>query len=84
MCLGIRLVATRFVQRRIEVVLIGSVARSDYMQRAVRRVLSADSERTYAIIEPAFSPEMGAAIMALKNHGIEIDNGVLENLARAV
>jgi len=47
-------------------------------------VLSADSERTYTVIDPAFSPEIGAAMMAFRNHGVEIDSGVLANLAQAV
>lgn len=42
LCVGIRLVATRFQQATVEVALIGGAARSDYVQRDVDGLLRAD------------------------------------------
>lgn len=81
LCTGIRIVGARFAETNIDVVLIGGVARSTYMQKAISRFLQCDRGHRYQIVEPAFTPEVGAAIMALENDGIRIDDTVLATLA---
>jgi glucosamine kinase len=77
LCTGIRIVGARFSGTDIDVVLIGGVARSPYLQKAIAGCLQGDREHRYTIVEPAFTPEIGAAIMALENDGIRIDDTVL-------
>ena len=81
LCTGIRIVGAHFAGPDIDVVLIGGVVRSTYMQKAVARFLKDDREHRYTIVEPAFTPEIGAAIMALENDGIRIDATVLAALS---
>jgi glucosamine kinase len=84
LCVVIRIVGSRFSGPGIEVVLVGGVVRSSYVQKAVPRSLAEDRERQYTAVEPAFAPEIGAAIMALKNHGIAIDEAVAARLSEVV
>ena len=81
---GIRLVATCFEKATVEVALIGGVATSDYLQGAVARLLNVDSERAYRRVNPAYPPEIGAAMMALEGHGIAVDSSVLARLSGGI
>jgi sugar (pentulose or hexulose) kinase len=76
---GVRLVGTCFARETVEVVLMGGVARSDYIQQAVARVLAGDPNRRYVIVAPAFPPEIGAALIALERHGVVLGEDVLES-----
>lgn len=77
---GIRLVGTCFAGGTVEIALIGGAVRNAYMQQAVAHALAADPDRCFVIVEPAFSPKIGAALMALERHGVALDVNVLENL----
>ena len=77
---GIRLVGTCFAGEIVEIALIGGVVRSPYIQQAVTHALAADSDGKFVPVEPAFPPEIGAALMALERHGVVCDVNVLENL----
>ena len=61
LALGIRLVGACFITPNVPVVLSGSVARSPYMQQAVRQYL----EPKFLVMDPAFPPAAGALLIGL-------------------
>ncbi len=71
-CLGqsIRLVGGCFEGEAVSVAFIGSLIRSPYMQAAMARALAQSKDKRFDIVEPAFSSETGAALMALQELGI--------------
>ena len=77
---GIRLMARCFQGKSVEVALIGGAVRSIYMQGAVAAALPLDPGRRFVITDPAFSPEIGAAAMALTRGGIPLTGAILHNL----
>ena len=81
-CVGIRIVALRFAHPAIDVVLIGGVIRSRYVAQAISKTLAEIGDRQFAVVEPAFAPEIGAAMIALENHGIAIDEEVAAHLSQ--
>lgn len=81
MAMGIRLVGTHFASPVVRVALIGGSLRSRFMQSALTDALASDPNRRFEIVEPEFSPVIGAALMALQEGEIEIDETVLSHLA---
>lgn len=77
LALGVRLVGTCFAEKQVPVALIGGAARSEYMQYAISQALSDDPNQKFTIEEPAFAPETGAALMALEQHGVALDEKIL-------
>ena len=80
MGVGIRLVGGSFADRIVNVAFIGSAIESSYMTLAVTEALAKDKERAFIVSQPAFAPEIGAAMMALERGGIALIQSVLENL----
>jgi glucosamine kinase len=80
LAMGISLVGSVFATEPILVTCIGSAIRSTAMQSALRRELRAAS-RAYELVEPALSPEAGAALMALRQGGVTVDDAVLDRLS---
>lgn len=79
---GIRLVGGCFERESISIALIGSLIRSSYMQTAMARILAQSENKRYCIVEPAFSSEVGAALMALQLAGVETSEGLRATLRR--
>lgn len=79
--LGIRLVGSLFHENNqqdnialgqtVDYTLIGSVVRHSYIRLHLIEALNHPTNHTYRYIEPALSPEAGAALMALADLGIE-------------
>jgi len=80
--MGIRLVGSCFQERKISVALCGGAVQSRYMQRAMANTLAQSRDRTYALVQPAFSSAAGAIIMALKQHSVVVTDAILSNLNR--
>jgi glucosamine kinase len=78
--LGIRLVGTCFQERRVRVALIGGAVRSPYMRQAMATELARSQDRRYEVVDPAFSCEAGAVLMALERYGIAPDELILATL----
>ena len=78
--ISIRLVGAAFVSRPISVALIGSAARSPYMQQAVAETLERHSSHAYHLETPVLSPVAGAILIALKHLGITPDAPLLNRL----
>lgn len=60
--------------------LIGSVARTPYLQQQVTQTLDQPANKRYCAVEPAFSPEAGAVLLALQQLNTPIDKGLLQRL----
>lgn len=73
---GIRLVGGCFEGEAVSVALIGSLIRSHYLQAAIARTLAQSQTKRFYIVEPAFSSEIGAALMALQLLGIGMTNAL--------
>jgi glucosamine kinase len=82
MVVGIELVGSQFVMKNIPVALIGSVARSGYIQAQLREILFATESRTFTLVEPLLPPERGAALIALKSCGISPSPQIIEKLSQ--
>ena len=78
--IGICLLGASFTTPPVSVALIGSAARSAAMQQAIAAGLSRAAPGRYRIVEPAFSPEAGAVLMALRQCGVTPDETLLERL----
>lgn len=78
---GIRLVGSCFRENCVPVALCGGVVRSRYMQQAMADVLARRGDRTYEIVDPAFSSAAGAILMAMKQHGVAMTDSILSNLS---
>lgn len=70
MAISIRLIGHCFTSEVVQVALIGSVARSPYMQQTLAGYLSAKCEHTYQVISSALTPEAGAVLIALQQVGL--------------
>jgi glucosamine kinase len=62
--------------------LIGSVARSGYIQAQLREILSVTESRTFTLVEPLLPPERGAALIALKSCGVSPSPQIIEKLSQ--
>ncbi len=80
MAIGIRLLGSCFAEERIPVALIGGAVRSEFVQSAVQKALSGDPLRRFEVVDPAFPPVIGAAMMALEQGGIALEPAVLNSL----
>lgn len=80
MAMGICLLGSCFAEERIPVALIGGAVRSEYMQNAIQNALSADLLRRFEVVDPAFPPVIGAAMMALEQGSITLEPAVLNSL----
>ena len=72
--LGIELVGSSFVQRDVEVALIGSVICSTYMSGKLTELLMANPIKQYRVVEPQLPPVAGAILLAYKGLGIPANN----------
>jgi N-acetylglucosamine kinase-like BadF-type ATPase len=79
---GIRLLVPEFADRPVRVAPAGSVACSDYMRSAVRRLASRTPDCQW--MEPVYPPVVGAAILALRPFGFQPPNEVFDRLQGAV
>jgi len=80
---GIRLVGRMFEHSDVSVALIGSCVRSSYLRSEVERLLLEAQERRYRVVDPIYSPVVGAALMALAQEGIALTPEALQALAEA-
>jgi glucosamine kinase len=71
--IGVRLVGECFRNEEVPVSLIGGVARSGYMLKAISRGLSRQAKRKYTLVKPAFSAVAGAALLGLELAGIAVN-----------
>lgn len=67
---GVRLLGPCFEALPVAVAPVGSVAASPYITAAVARALATVAPSTYTVQEPLFPPVVGAAVMALRRHGV--------------
>ncbi len=77
---SIRLLGAGFALRPISVALIGSAARSPYMQQAVAEHLYACAPNTYHLATPVLSSSAGAILLALKQINIAPDEVIITRL----
>ena len=77
---GVRVVGSLFDSAIIPYALIGSVARTPYLQQQVTQTLDQPANKRYCAVEPAFSPEAGAVLLALQQLNTPIDKGLLQRL----
>lgn len=80
MVMGIRLLGSCFAEERIPVALIGGAVQSEYIQNAIQKALSDDPLRRFEVVDPAFPPVIGAAMMALEQGSIALEPAVLNSL----
>lgn len=78
---GIEMLAVYFTEPEVRVSLIGSVVNSDYFQFNLAAKLKAGKNKQYLLIQPAFSPVAGAALLALKQLNIPIEANLLNNIS---
>ena len=64
----------------IDYTLIGSVVRHPYIRTHLIGTLNQPTNHVYRYVEPALSPEAGAALMALTALGVEPMPSVIERL----
>jgi glucosamine kinase len=74
---GIRLVGSCFTGEEVAVAPIGAAVRSDYIRHALKQALAKSTTHRYRIVEPAFSSEVGAVLMALERQNVSIGAAVL-------
>lgn len=77
---GIGLVGGCFATSSVSVALIGGAVRSAYMRQAMERALARLTKPSYWIVDPVFSCEAGAVLMALKLAGVPIGDVVEASL----
>jgi glucosamine kinase len=78
---GIRLVGSCFALPVVPVALVGGVARSGYLSRAVVKCLSSATGSRYEVVEPVMPAVCGALLMALERLGIRNDNATVDRLS---
>jgi len=77
---GVRLLGSLFALEPIPYALIGSVARSAYVQRQLTTALATPTNHVYRFTEPILAPEAGAALLALQRQGSLIDARLIQRL----
>ncbi|WP_404458917.1 BadF/BadG/BcrA/BcrD ATPase family protein [Sutcliffiella horikoshii] len=77
---GIEILGSCFSSDVIPVAYIGSVLNSPYMKSTLTELLQQRKRKTYMVQEPALSSVCGAALMALTNLGIPINEETIINL----
>lgn len=77
---SIRLLEAAFASRPVSVVLIGSAARSPYMQQAIAEVLDRRAPNTYHLTTPVLSSTAGAILLAFQQIGIAPNESMLNRL----
>ncbi|MCR8660637.1 BadF/BadG/BcrA/BcrD ATPase family protein [Paenibacillus endoradicis] len=78
---GVKILASYFLESEVKVSLIGSVVNSEYFQQQLSSRMIEGNNKKYRLVSPAFSPVAGAVLMALKQLDIIITPELLENLA---
>ena len=78
--IGICLLGASFTTPPVSVALIGGAARSAAIQQAIAAELLRAAPDRYQLVEPAFSPEAGAVLMALRQCGITPDEALWKRL----
>jgi N-acetylglucosamine kinase-like BadF-type ATPase len=77
---GIRLVGACFPPGRVPVALVGSVARSAFLEKALILTLSKSQYQDYQVMEPVLSSVQGAVLMALEHVGRRVDDALVSTL----
>lgn len=77
---GVRLLGSLFQEEQIAYALIGGVVRSAYVQTRLINLLAGRANRRYAWVEPALSPEAGAALLALHQQGLPVTDRLIQHL----
>ncbi|USB33107.1 BadF/BadG/BcrA/BcrD ATPase family protein [Paenibacillus sp. YPG26] len=80
---GVELLGSSFANESVDVVLIGGVANSTYVSRALTRQLQCGSHRRYQVHKPILSPVAGAILLALHELGMPVLPAVITNLQRS-
>jgi glucosamine kinase len=77
---GIRLVGGCFPPGRVPLALVGSVARSTFIEQALTHALGRKPNREYRVVEPVLSSVQGAVLMALEQCGRQVDDALVDAL----
>lgn len=77
---GVELLASYFSHSEVKVSFIGGVANSHYFQQQLTARMKAGNNRSYLVMQPAFSPVAGAVLLALKHLNIPMKPEILNNL----
>ncbi len=78
--ISVHLLGQAFVSLPISVALIGSAARSPYMQQAVAETLDSRAPNTYRLATPLLSSAAGAVLLALRHLDITPDEALMNRL----
>lgn len=78
---GVEILASYFSDPEVKVSLIGSVVNSDYFQQRLTSRMNEGNNKRYELIQPIFSPVVGAVLLALKQLKIPIVPDLLHNLS---
>lgn len=81
---GVRLLGSLFTPDPIPYALIGSVARSAYVQRQLNTLLATPTNHSYRTTEPLLPPAAGAILLALQRHNVPIDQPLLQRIKRSL
>lgn len=82
---GIKLVGAFFESDSVLVALVGAVANSDFIANKVAELLLEEgNNRQYILVKPAVPPVLGAAIIAMRVAGLELDGRVLANICNGI
>jgi glucosamine kinase len=79
---GVRLLGSLFTSDTVTYALIGSVARSAYVQQQLIQQLAQPANRRYQPTEPTLAPEAGAALLALQRYGVTVTGAIIEGLGQ--
>ncbi|MNS41794.1 Glucosamine kinase GspK [compost metagenome] len=79
---GAQILASSFASESVDVALIGSVANSSYISKALSGQLRLGSNRRYQVHRPVFSPVAGAVLLALHELKVPISPEIITNLQR--
>ncbi|MCK0473230.1 BadF/BadG/BcrA/BcrD ATPase family protein [Halalkalibacter sp. APA_J-10(15)] len=80
LAVGIGILGSCFSSSSVSVACIGSVLTSPYMKKTLTEVLQKNNGKTYKVQEPILSSVSGAALMALVNSGVSIDQDMIAHL----
>jgi glucosamine kinase len=78
---GVEILASYFSDSEVKVSFIGSVVNSDYFQSRLIPRMNEGKNKRYQVIQPTFSPVVGAVLLALKQLKIPIEPDILHNLS---
>lgn len=77
---GVRIIGSLFDGPTIPYALIGSVACTPYLQQQITQILDQPADKHYCAVDPSFSPEAGAVLLALQQLNRPIDKELLQRL----